>query len=189
MQLIGRFERIGFNEKGNPQITFTVNRIDLESVDSIKDKELVVEAKEKKNKRSRNANNYMWELLEQLSAKMKLDKYELYRYYIKAVGVCQQLTLEKRASEMMKHLWTEYGTGWLYEDVDTIGSDGITTNFYYGSSSYNTAQMANLIDKVVQDCKAVGIDTLTPDQRSLLLEEWSRRKNAKQDSVDGQTHG
>lgn len=45
---------------------------------------------------------------------------------------------------------------------------------YYGSSTFDTKQMARLIDNIVQDCKALGIETLTPQQLDALKEEWGR---------------
>ena len=44
---------------------------------------------------------------------------------------------------------------------------------YYGSSTYDTRQMSQLIDNLVQDCKALDIETLTPEKLSLLMEEWN----------------
>lgn len=41
-----------------------------------------------------------------------------------------------------------------------------------GSSVYNTKQMSRLIDHVVQDCKAVGIETLTPLELDRLKGDW-----------------
>ena len=34
-------------------------------------------------------------------------------------------------------------------------------------------QMSRLIDNVVQDCQAVGIETKTPDELALLKSRWS----------------
>jgi hypothetical protein len=39
---------------------------------------------------------------------------------------------------------------------------------YYGSSTYNTAQMSLLIDHLVQDAKALGIETMTPQELEAL---------------------
>jgi 2-iminoacetate synthase ThiH len=41
---------------------------------------------------------------------------------------------------------------------------------YYGSSTYNQEQMTQLIDNIVQDYKAVGIETLTPVELARLTE-------------------
>ena len=43
---------------------------------------------------------------------------------------------------------------------------------FHGSSTYDTAQMSKLIDNIVSDCKALGIETLTPDKLDLLKEGW-----------------
>ena len=45
---------------------------------------------------------------------------------------------------------------------------------YYGSSTYDTAQMSRLIDNIIQDCKAQGIDTRTPEEVARMKEEWAR---------------
>ena len=52
----------------------------------------------------------------------------------------------------------------------------MNVTLYYGSSTYDTKQMSRLIDNIVQDCQAVGIETLTPDKLALLLEEWGDAK-------------
>ena len=44
---------------------------------------------------------------------------------------------------------------------------------YYGSSTYDSAQMSRLIDLVVQECQAQGIETKTPEELALLKEDWA----------------
>ena len=39
---------------------------------------------------------------------------------------------------------------------------------YYGSSTYDTQQMSLLIDHIVQDAKALGIETMTPAELEAL---------------------
>lgn len=43
---------------------------------------------------------------------------------------------------------------------------------YFGSSSYDTVQMSRLIDLLIEDCKAQGIETATPDEIARYKEEW-----------------
>lgn len=43
---------------------------------------------------------------------------------------------------------------------------------YYGSSTYDTAQMSRLINIIVEECKAQGIETRTPDEISKLVSLW-----------------
>lgn len=43
---------------------------------------------------------------------------------------------------------------------------------YYGSSDFDRAQMSRLIDNLMWDCEAVGVETLPPDKVALLKEDW-----------------
>lgn len=60
--------------------------------------------------------------------------------------------------------------------VDVIGA-GIKTGtldvaLYYGSSVYDTAQMARLIDLIIAECRENDIEYLPPDQLAAMLEDW-----------------
>ena len=64
--------------------------------------------------------------------------------------------------------------GWV---CDILGDCKKTPGYvnvmtYYGSSVYDSAQMARLIDHIIQDCKAMGIETLPPDELVRLKEDW-----------------
>ena len=47
---------------------------------------------------------------------------------------------------------------------------------YYGSSTFDTRQMSRLIDNLIQDAKAVGIETMPPDKLAALLGEWEGKR-------------
>ena len=75
-------------------------------------------------------------------------------------------------------IWTDRGIAWFCEILDTeyIGNTEFKIiNAYYGSSSYNSKQMSRLIDNLVQDCKAVGIETKSDKEIECLLKEWNKR--------------
>ena len=142
------------------QITAIINSLE-------DDKEYVCEIKQYRKKRSKTQNNYMWELLGELSQEMNIGAEELYQSYIKEVGIFRDIVLDREAVSTITTVWSAYGLGWFTEIVDNV-NDKATVRLYYGSSSYNSKQMSVLIDKVVQDCQAVGIETLTPQEISLL---------------------
>ena len=48
---------------------------------------------------------------------------------------------------------------------------------YYGSSDFDRREMSRLIDNIIQDCKAVGVETLPPDKLALLKEDWDAQGN------------
>ena len=68
--------------------------------------------------------------------------------------------------------WNKNGIGWQTEVMDSKIDGCKNVVLYYGSSTFDTKQMSRLIDNIVQDCKAVGIKTLTPQQLDALKEDW-----------------
>lgn len=137
----------------------------LESLEE--DKEYICEIKRYRKRRSKNANAYMWELIGEISQAINKSTEEIYRNYIKEYGIFRDIELQPEAVGTLKHIWSAYGLGWFCEEVDTV-SDKVTLRLYYGSSSYNSKQMSVLINAVVEDCKALSIETMTPQEIALL---------------------
>ena len=50
--------------------------------------------------------------------------------------------------------------------------ENVIVRCYYGSSQYNTEQMSRIINYIVEECNQQGIDTMTEQERSLLLAQW-----------------
>ena len=137
-----------------------------------------------REKRSLNANKYMWKLCGDLAEvlsdeKVKYTKEDIYRDAIKEIGVWYDDEVEPEKVAWRRKAWEMIGTGWITERVDfTPDGEKEIIRFYYGSSQYNTKQMSRLIDNIVQDCEAVGIDTKTPNEIANMLSLWEtdRRK-------------
>lgn len=123
----------------------------------------------KRKKRSKSANCYFWELLQQLCYELNLDVIQEYRKRVKELGIFQTFELDTKNTPTFEFLWCKNGIGWFTEKVDEIG-EKTTLNAYYGSSSYNSKQMSMLIDNLVQDCKSVGIQTLDELEINELME-------------------
>ena len=120
-----------------------------------KNEEIIV----KKKKRSKNANSYFWELLQQLCELMNLDVIMEYRKRVKDLGIFRQWTLDNELVPTFVKMWEDRGIAWFTEKVEEIGGKTII-NAYYGSSSYSSKQFSRLLDNLVQDCHSVGIRTL-----------------------------
>lgn len=158
-------------------ITFEVNERQalFEGFEEIKDEEkLTIKAVKFKQKRSLDANAYCWSLLHKMAANLGQSAEDLYRRYIKDFGVCEIMPVKEAAIERWCSIWQSKGYGWLTEDI------GACKNFegyhnikcFYGSSSYTTKEMSQLIDAIVQDCKDLGIDTMTADEIARLKATW-----------------
>lgn len=137
-------------------------------------KKYQAELKEFRKKRSLDANAYFWTLCGSLSAKLGLSKENIYRQYIKDVGDNFTIVpIRNDAVDKWIKNWEEKGLGWVCEIIGDSKLEGYTNIItYYGSSTYDSAQMSRLISLVVDDCKEQGIETMTPQELSLLLEGW-----------------
>ena len=145
---------------------------DIDRPEDVPQGELDLTIKPYKPKRSLSANAYMWVLVGKLADKTGLPPDEIYRNAIRAVGISQLMVVNARAVSTIDHVWQAYGLGWFTERVDEDKDGEVILRCYYGSSSYDRKQMAALIDYIVQDCKAMGIETLTEQELSLLCDRW-----------------
>lgn len=136
------------------------------------DKEKVFEIKEHKLKRSLNANAYCWVLMNKIADVIKSTKEEVYKEYIKNKGIFRVITMNKEASDTFIRVWQDKGLGWICDISESKYEGMIDVVAYYGTSSYNTKQMANFIDYVVEEAKNLGIETLTPDEIERLKSLW-----------------
>jgi hypothetical protein len=123
-------------------------------------------------KRSLNANNYAWTLISKIADVVGNTKEEVYREYIKHKGIYRVVTIDEQAASTFIKIWTEKGLGWICEKSATKIAGLVDVIAYYGTSSYNTKQMANFIDYVVEEAKGLGIQTLTPDEIARLKSDW-----------------
>lgn len=136
------------------------------------DKEKVFEIKEHKVKRSLNANAYCWVLMNKIADAIKSTKEEVYREYIKNKGIFRLITMNKDATNTFIKVWQEKGLGWICDISESKYEGMVDVVAYYGTSSYNTKQMANFIDYVVDEAKNLGIETLPPDEIERLKSLW-----------------
>ena len=141
---------------------------------SKKDRAYDLSIKEHKNKRSLDANAYAWVLIHKLADVMRIPPSEVYRQAIQDIsGNNEIVPIKDEAVEQFKQAWSHNGIGWLCRDMGRSKIPGYRNLIvYYGSSVYNTKQMSDLIDALVQDCRALGIETLTPDKLALMMDQW-----------------
>lgn len=123
--------------------------------------------------RSVDANRYFWVLCDKLAATTNVPKEEIYRSYIKNIGGNNDMVcVRNKGVENLCNGWRKNGIGWVTETMPSKLEGCTNVVLYYGSSTYDTEQMSRLIDLCVQDCKAVGIETMTPQELEALVERW-----------------
>ena len=96
--------------------------------------------------------------------KMKAEK--KYRAeLIKDIGGNHEVTpIKAEAVERWVKIWQGKGIGFIAEDLGESKIPGYhNIRNFYGSSTYDKAQMGRLLDMLIADCKENGIETLTPE--------------------------
>lgn len=135
-------------------------------------KDMDVEIKPHREKRSLDANAYMWVLCDKIAGKLHTTKESIYRIFVKQVGVFDWVAIKEDAADLFCEVWKTKGIGWITEVEESKLKGCKKICCYYGSSSYDTAQMARLIDEIVYQAKAMGIEVLPPDELDELKQKW-----------------
>lgn len=161
---------------GKPTISFEVNeRNDFKQiVDDLKECEkLSIEVKPFRQRRSLDANAYCWVLIDKLAERLGESKETIYRQYITNIGGNSEIVcVLNKAVERLCEGWRRNGLGWQTQTFESQIRGCTNVILYYGSSVYDSAQMAKLLDLIVQDCKELGIPTETPDEIARLKSMW-----------------
>lgn len=176
----GTIEDIAIDYKTNKaKISVLLETKQLDILEQMKnDGKLNIRLKKYRKKRSLNANSYFWQLLQDLCELVELDTVEEYKRRVKELGIFRQFKIETENIKTFEKMWTSQGIAWFCEIADTtyIGNTEFKViNAYYGSSSFNSKQMARLIDGVVQDCKVYNIETKPQEEIKSLLKERDRK--------------
>lgn len=177
MKSIGTIEDISIDYKTQkPKILLVLNeRESLSSLEELKENKLSVEIKKYRNKRSLDANAYMWVLISKLEEKLNVSKDIIYKDAIRNIGVYEVIPVKNEAVDRFIEAWTKNGLGWVCETTKSKLEGYTNILAYYGSSTYNTAEMSRLIDLIVQECKQLNIETMSQSELDSLIESWDAK--------------
>jgi len=178
IELTGKIDALNVDfATGKAKLTLAVNekKAAMQLYDDLlKCEKLSIKISKYREKRSLDANAYFWVLADKLAAKLNTTKIDIYKTAIKDIGGNSEIVCVKsEAVDKLRSGWELNGIGW---QTDTMPSkiDGCTNVIlYYGSSTYDTAQMTRLINNIVEDCKAQGIETRTPEEIENMLNLWN----------------
>lgn len=126
-----------------------------------------------KKKRSLDANAYCWTLVSHLAEKLNIPKTDIYRAAIKEIGGnSDTVCVQDKAVQSLCDGWQRNGLGWLTDTMPSKIEGCTNVVLYYGSSTYDVAQMSRLINNIVEECKAQGIETKSKEEVASLLHQW-----------------
>ena len=152
------------------EVTFEINEDITASIDKIRDKLLNLTAKIHREKRSLDANAYAWVLMQKIAEAIHTDKWSVYLMMLERYSpVFTHIIVRPEAVERVKGEWR---TVKVLGPIQVNGSSGIQLQCYFGSSTFDSKEMASFIDGIVSECKEMGIETLPPDEIERMRREW-----------------
>ena len=126
--------------------------------DELREGEISLNAMKWRNRRSLDANAYMWTLVDKIAQKTRQKPVDVYRHAIKEIpGNSTLVCVQDKAKDVLQQQWQSKGLGWQTEELPSKIEGCTNIVLYYGSSVYNTTQMSLLIDSIVEEAKALGI--------------------------------
>ena len=140
-----------------------------------KDRLYDLEVKEHRKKRSLDANAYCWILINKIADALRITPIEIYRQAIQNIGGNYEvIPIKEEAADHFKQIWQAQGLGWPCVDMGKSKIQGYRNlRAYYGSSTYDTRQMSQLIDNLVQDCRALNIEVKSEEEIASLMGGWA----------------
>ena len=169
---------------GDRTITFSVSEGKINEIANLRDKDLSIKVTQYRKHRSLDANAYYWTILSKLAAKLRVSKPYLHNIMLRKYGQ-EELFSGKIAYTMLpdtdetSEKIAEMQEAHFAPTSNVIpGKDGINYRSYKllrGSHSYNSKEMSELINGLVDDAQAAGIETLTPAEIERMMAAYGKK--------------
>lgn len=154
-------------------ITFEVEEVPT-VYDRTREKELAIDVKEYRQKRSLNANAYFHTLVDKIAAVQGVSHEEIHNRLIAEYGCVDKDLNNLILDDQIP--WERIKTLHLRPTPATkVLDNGKLYRVYIvmrGSHTYDTKEMSRLIDGTVYEAKELGIETLTPAELERMKAQW-----------------
>lgn len=173
------------------EIAFEINEDveHIEGLENLRDGELTIKVARKKETRSLDSNSYFHVLARKLSQVLGISETACKNHLISSYGQVELLDDEAviyktNAPEDYMIEREEVHTK-LVQVKEEKGRLIYFYRIYRGSHTYNTEEMAKLINGTVEECKAQGIETATPDELMHMAQLWGQKYEQSRKRSEG----
>lgn len=171
---------------GEMKITFTVPNSQqmISALEEIRDKVLSIKVTKYRKNRSLDANAYYWTILSQLAEKLHVSKPYLHNIMLRKYGQAEYfsgkaaITMLPDTDETAEKIAEMEEAHFAPTSQVVPGKDGINYRAYKllrGSHSYDSREMAELINGLVEDAQDAGIETLTPAEIERMMAAYGKK--------------
>lgn len=178
--MIGKLKDLLRLQGGEWLVSFTTREDPGQLFDDLKENPVRVEIKKASKHRSLSANNFAWVLIDQIAEKTGIPVSEVYQNAIREIGgISDYYGMREEAFEAFREIWTAGHLGRQVEIIPGSAKPGwINVRAFKGSSDFDSAQMARLIDSLIQDAESLGIPTVPDDEVERMKSQWGKPAKA-----------
>lgn len=181
----GRLIDLSRGMNGKQRITFEIDTDFRDRADRLKEKELDIDVKQHREKRSKSANAYFHVLVNKIAAETGESDDAAKARLVVEYGVVDKDEKGVMAGCIVRHDVdvTKYCPYVRYVESKIV--DGVAFNcylFYKHTHEMDTKEMARLIDGAISEAQELGIETESPDEIAKRKALWEQEeKDIKHD--------
>lgn len=175
MKTLGTIQNVGRDYATNKiklEIEIDDKTVANELLD-LKDTKLNIDFKKYHEKRSLDANAYLWVCLKDIANALETDKWSVYLQMLKRYGKFTYIVVKQKAVEEVKKQWRECE---VVGDIDINGEKAVQMLCYFGSSSYDSKEFSVLLNGVVSEMKEIGLTPPPTKEIMLALKKMEERE-------------
>ena len=180
MDLTGMITNIQINYYTHkPQITLELNETPT-GIEKLMEKVLSIKLSIFRKSRSLDSNRYFHVLCDKLRQALGISMNACKNHLISSYGQIWYLDDEEQAWLYKTNAPPEFmqEQEHIHTSLFMVGTDGAYWyKVYRGSHTYDTAEMAKLIEGTISECKNQGIETATPEEIARMQALWEQRRS------------
>lgn len=169
MEFEGQIKDIQIDWKtGMPNLTIACDSVRLSDFEGYLNKPLTVALDVFRKKRSKDANAYAWVLMSKIAKATMVDKWEVYLQALRRYSTSYvTVEVDTEAIPMLKAEWRA---------VEDLGASSVGKHYvhlFFGSHTFNSAEMAVFIDGLISEAHNLEIETLRPAEIERMKQLWA----------------
>lgn len=162
-----------------PVVSFEV-QAEPEALEKYMDIDLDISFSRHRNRRSIDANAFLWACLGEIARAINSDTWSIYLYMLERYGKFTHILVKPEAVEQVRQVWRE---------TKIVGEkDGMIQMLcFFGSSTYNTKEFSQLLDGIISEMKGMHLETPPDEEMKQLLEGMRERDQRREQRKTGKS--
>ena len=124
-----------------------------------------------RERRSLDANKLFWHCVGEIAKDRRADKWEIYLFLLRRYGKYTYICVKPHVVEAVKKQWREVEE---IGEIEINGEKAVQLLCYFGSSTYDTAEVSALLDGTMSEMREMGLTPPADEDIVRSLKEWEK---------------